>query len=206
MRKILKREAVEFAVAGGSEPVLAVLRSSGCLSQGDAIYAATNHALEAAEIALLNTEAGRDAAPTSFHFWLSHALGGDTMAAALIDECRCEDHTSGDYLCREGEPTNTLLFIESGRVDVMIGPKVAERCVRIFGPHTIAGEHGFVLGLPRSASLKVALPSRVWVLERARFAAIQVERPDVAIALLRNIVGLQSERLAFATRQNAMLA
>lgn len=206
MRKLLARDGLAFAVAGGSAPILALLRSSGCLSPGDAVYAAIDEALEAAEVALLRADADVAAAPTSLRHWLSRALDSEPLATALIDACRREDHAAGDYLCREGEPSDTLLFIETGRVGVMIGPPTAQRCVRIFGPHTIAGEHGFVLGLPRTASLRVEQPSRVFVLERARFAAIQAERPELAIALLRDIVRLQSERLAFATRQNAMLA
>ena len=206
MRKMLKREAIRFAVAGASEPVLEQLLLSDCLNTDDATYSATNQALEAAETALLQPRRARDAAPLSIQQWLSQALGGEHLASSLIEQCHCEDHAPGDYLCREGEPTDTLLFIETGRVGVMIGPPGVERCVRIFGPHTIAGEYGFVLGLPRTASLKVELPTRVWLLGRDRFGAIQRDQPDVAFALLRDIVRQQSERLAFSTRQSAMLA
>ena len=136
--------------------------------------------------------------------WLADALGDAGRARALIGAMICHDQAPGSYLCREGEPTTTLLFIESGRVAVMVGEPAV--CVRVFGPHTIAGEHGFVLGLPRTASLKVEEPARVWSLDRPRFDRLQADDPALVIALMRDIVRLQSERLAFATRQNAALA
>ena len=77
---------------------------------------------------------------------------------------------------------------------------------RIFGPHTIAGENGFVLLLPRTASLKVEEEAYVWSLSREAFEQIRSHQPELAIALLRSIIKLQSERLAFATRQNVALA
>lgn len=206
MRKLLARETIGFAVAGGGERVLDLLRSSGCLAPADPTYANLDHALEAGEIAVLGKAADAARPAESFHAWLREALGDDALAGALVAVCGCADHLPGEYLCRQGDPTDTLLFIESGRVDVVVGPPEAERCVRVFGPQTIAGEHGFVLGLPRTASLKVARAARVRVLDRASFAKLQDEQPALVIALLRDIVRLQSERLVFATRQNAALA
>ena len=204
MRRLLARKGIAFAVAGGPPQVVALLRSARCLSPEDTAYATRNDALEAAEQLVLDRLPGTGATTTTLDGWLADALGDAARARTLIGAMACQDHAPGAYLCRQGEPTTTLLFIESGRVAVMVGEPAV--CVRVFGPHTIAGEHGFVLGLPRTASLQVEQPARVWSLDRPGFDRLQAEDPALVIALLRDIVRLQSERLAFATRQNVALA
>ncbi len=204
MRRLLARKEIAFAVAGGPPQMLGLLRSAGCLAATDKAYTTRNEAIEAAERLVLDRVPRDSGTKATLDGWLADALGDAGRARALIGAMVCHDHAPGSYLCREGEPTTTLLFIESGRVAVMVGEPAV--CVRVFGPHTIAGEHGFVLGLPRTASLKVEEPARVWSLDRPRFDRLQADDPALVIALMRDIVRLQSERLAFATRQNAALA
>jgi CRP-like cAMP-binding protein len=91
-------------------------------------------------------------------------------------------------------------------VAVTIGSGAGEFTVRIFGPHTIAGEQGFVLGMPRSANLKVEEAARVWVLERPTYDHLLDSEAQLIVSLLRDIVRLQAERLAYSTREAAALA
>lgn len=205
MRKILGRDGIGFALAGGRPDIVALLRSAGCVRPSDPVYATRNEALEASEAVLLAQQEQADPGAEKIEDWLGRTLGDRALAAVLAPELEVARYAKGEYLCRMGEPTDTLLFIESGRVGVMVGPLDAEVCVRVFGPHSIAGEHGFVLQLPRSASLEAQAETLVHVLQRRVFERLSAERPELAIALLRDIVALQSERLAFATRQAALL-
>ena len=138
--------------------------------------------------------------------WLARSLGGRDFAEALVPLLQRADVPAGTYLCRQGEPTDTLIYIETGRVGVMIGSGESEMAVRIFGPHTVAGEQGFILRQPRSASLKVEEDARVWSLPRSAYDQLMHSNADLVIALMRDIVRVQSERLSFATRQAAALA
>ena len=205
MRRLLAKQSVDFAVAGGDPRIVNLLKTSGSLQPGDVVYATRDQALEAAEAIVLTDVDQSRLSPRELEDWLAESLGSAEFARRLLPELECDDYEPGFYICRQGDPTDTLLFIEKGRVSVMIGPQEAETCARIFGPHTIAGEHAFVLRLPRSASLKVEKTARVWKLAREKFDRLQVEDPNLVIALLRDVVRLQSERLAFATRQNATL-
>ena len=150
-------------------------------------------------------ETARDAVPSTLEDWLARALDGDGPARRLMPFLRCAHHPVGTYVCRQGEPTDTLLFIETGRVGVLIGSGADERRVRVFGPHTIAGEQGFVLRTPRSASLKVEQDATVWSLSRESFDELAATQGDVVVALMRDIIRIQSERLSFATRQAELL-
>jgi SulP family sulfate permease len=110
------------------------------------------------------------------------------------------------YLCRAGDPTDTLIFIESGRVSVEVdngdhGP-IRQR---VFGPNTIVGEVGFFLGVPRTANLRTDGPATVWTLSHAAYQRLVREAPAVTAALLTCTVRIQAERLAFSSRQVAAL-
>lgn len=197
MRRLLQRESVALAVAAGDDRIIGLLRTSNSIAKNDAVYMTLDQALEAAEDFVL-TGSGQALQLPSVEDWLSHALGGRHLALSLLPALDCSDYAVGAYLCRQGEPTDSLLFIEDGRVEVLVGAE--ERCVRVFSHHTIAGEHGFILRQPRTASLKVARSARVWTLRRDSFESL---KPDLVIALLCDVVRLQSERLAYATRLNA---
>jgi SulP family sulfate permease len=143
---------------------------------------------------------------TSLVDWLSVALGSAGHAAALAAHLTAGPLAAGDYLCRQGDPTDTLLFLESGRVSVLLEePGKRPVRVRVFGPKTILGEVGFFLDTPRTASLRADEPTVTWSLTRADFAALRREAPDTMAALFTYVVGMQSERLAFSTRQIAAL-
>jgi len=99
-----------------------------------------------------------------------------------------------------------LLFIERGSVSVLVDrPQGDPMRIRVFGPHTMIGEIGFFLETPRTASLKAEDGTIVWSLGREAFRDLASRRPDIVLALVTYIVRIQSERLAFTTRQIAVL-
>jgi SulP family sulfate permease len=204
--RLLKRESILLIFASVSPRVLTLLKSSGTIGSSSHILPDRNAALEFAETFVL-AEAHAPQ-PTSIPLvdWLEQSLGRRDLAQLLASMLEKEDVPAGAYLCRQGEPTDTLLFIETGRVGVMIGSGQQEHCVRVFGPHTIAGEQGFILRQPRTASLKVEQDARIWSLPRETYDRLLQTNTDLVIALMRDIVRVQSERLTFATRQNAALA
>ena len=73
--------------------------------------------------------------------------------------------------------------------------------VRVFGAHTLVGEIGFFLGVPRSASLLAAPEAVAWSLCRDAFERLKTSRSEQLSALFIYIIRLQSERLTFANRQ-----
>lgn len=203
MRQALGRAGVDFAVSGGPPALVAALRAAKALRPDDAVFPSRARALEAAEERLLDRQPRRG--PDARAEWLDETVTDPALAAALRPFLRCEDHAPGVYLCRQGDPTDTLMFIEAGRIGVMVGTGAAATCVRVFGGRTVAGEHGFVLRQPRTASLLVEEPSRVWTLDRAVYDHLADARPEIVTALLRELFRQQSERLIFASREIAAL-
>ena len=159
-------------------------------------------ALEYAEDLILERAQAIRPATLSLKQWLTTCLGQDALATALMPWLRPDSIAKGEFICRQGEPTDTLLFIEAGRVAVVVDSGAQALSVRVFGPHTIAGEQGFILQQPRAASLRVEQDAQVWTLSRTDYDTILATNTALAFALLQNIVLVQAERLGFATRQN----
>jgi len=167
------------------------------------IHDALDSALEAAEdtlVAAAMSAAGREA---PLRESISSSLGG-TSAEPLLDVLTPKRLAVGAHLCHQGEPTETLLFVESGRISVLVSTGVdTSQKVHSFKAHTIVGEIGFFTGAPRTATLIVEQESVVWSLDRKDFETLQRQNPAAAAALYDYVIRILSERLAFATRQAA---
>lgn len=95
--------------------------------------------------------------------------------------------SSQDLLFREGEPGNALYILVSGKVEVIKktgdgDALLAERSVGDF-----VGEMAILESAPRSATVKAIGDVRVLVLDGAAFDAILLDRPQVAVSVLRSM-------------------
>jgi CRP-like cAMP-binding protein len=138
--------------------------------------------------------------------WLAGELGGEERAGALIQALEPAQYADEGYLCRAGDPTDSLLFIEHGRVSVEVElPGHAPIRQRVFGANTVLGETGFFLDVPRTANLRIDGAATIWALSRDAYERLNLHNPDLTAALLTYTVRIQAERLAFSTRQVAAL-
>jgi CRP-like cAMP-binding protein len=159
-------------------------------------------ALETAESRIIAATMERQS-ESALSDWLAAALG-PTEAASLAPHLARREYLAGAYLCRQGEPTETLLFVESGRLAVLLeAPGEKPRKVRSFTAHTIVGEIGFFAQTPRTASLLVEENAVVWSLDRGTFETLRQRDSDSAASLYAYVIRILAERLAFASRQAA---
>ncbi|MEP7137447.1 MAG: Npt1/Npt2 family nucleotide transporter [Chloroflexota bacterium] len=91
------------------------------------------------------------------------------------------------FLCVEGEPGNTLFIIASGKVEVIKRFGATERVLATHGASEYVGEMAILESAPRSASLKANGDARVLVIDGNAFKTILLDRPEVAVAVLRNM-------------------
>jgi len=206
LTKLLQKEGVLLIFAGLPPRILNLLLKADVIDRSVMVVEDRETALQFAEVAILDEVLGESPEAITLTAWLTQALGCEAHAHRLLPLLQRIDLKAGDYICRQGDPTDSLIFIERGRIGVMIGPEGNEQCVRVFGPHTIAGEQGFVLQMPRSASLKVEQDATIWSLSRQTYNTLIETQSDVVVALMRDIIRLQSERLMFATRQASALS
>ena len=81
----------------------------------------------------------------------------------------------GDVLMRQGEPSDALYFVLSGRFTVHVDG-TAEPVAEI-GQGQSVGEIGFFAGLPRNATVMALRDSTVLMVTRERFATSETRAP-----------------------------
>jgi sulfate permease, SulP family len=206
MRDLLLAAGIRIAVCGLPPEVARVINATGAPSVEIVSCANLDEALEQGENVVLVAHGATTVRHRPLVDWLAAALGNLEYASELVRHlCPAEPAEAG-FLCHQGGPTETLLFIERGSVSVLVDrPQGDPMRIRVFGPHTMIGEIGFFLETPRTASLKAEDGTIIWSLSREAFRDLASRRPDIVLALVTYIVRIQSERLAFTTRQIAAL-
>jgi hypothetical protein len=96
-------------------------------------------------------------------------------------------YSSGTLVCREGDPGNTLFIIVSGNVQVLRKSGKTETILATRGPGEFVGEMAILESAPRIATLKASGEVRVLTIEGDAFTAILLDRPVVAVAVLKHM-------------------
>jgi SulP family sulfate permease len=206
IEEMLRYRGMIHVVVGLSPETRHVMADAGGLSADVIQYDSLDEALECGEDRLLALHGGHAMGQRPLADWLTEELGSAELADTLVAALEPANHAGAGYLCRAGDPTDTLLFIENGRVSVEVenGGRSPIR-QRVFGPNTIVGEVGFFLGVPRTANLRTDGPATVWTLNHTMYQRLSRDAPEVTTALLTCTVRIQAERLAFSSRQVAAL-
>lgn len=111
----------------------------------------------------------------------------DLFASLSADELRAlagrlapAPFARGDILTRQGDPSNSLYIIVSGRADVFVESDGHRARVTELGPGSVVGEMGLMTGEPRSATVVAISPVETFRLDKASFRDLLVSRRDVA--------------------------
>jgi len=199
---LLRKASATQVMVAMSARATGILNASAALGENIQYFDHLDSALEAAEEKMLSAYEAPNSLRSSMIDWLTEMIGSRTDAEALFGRMIPAPQDSNSYLCHEGDPTDDLLFIERGPVSVILDRSdEPDLRIRVFGARTLAGEIGFFLNVPRSASLVAAPEAIVWALTRTSYNDFVVDHPQVALALAIYVVRLQSERLIFANRQ-----
>jgi hypothetical protein len=107
-----------------------------------------------------------------------------TVDAMVLEELRPEvvrrEFAAGEVVCREGEPSDAMLFVGTGRLEVLVGGEHVDE----IPPGEVVGEIGLLDGGLRTATLRALEPFVAWRLDRARFEALRRDARPAALALV----------------------
>jgi HEAT repeat protein len=90
-------------------------------------------------------------------------------------------------ICYEGEPGNTLFIISSGRIQVVKTSDQKEHILAVRTAGQFVGEMAILESAPRSATLKANGDVRVLAIDGNAFTSILLDRPEVAVSVLRHM-------------------
>jgi SulP family sulfate permease len=206
IRELLRKNGIRQVMAAMSPAATAILSASAGLDAEVGRHDHLDTALEEAEDNMLRAHAAAQGQRRSMIDWLTDVIGDSAVAKELFGRMSPAPRSADGYLCRQGDPTDSLIFVERGPVSVILErQELSSLRVRVFGAHTLVGEVGFFLDAPRSASLRAAPEAAAWALGRDAFDEFMHRHPKEALALAIHVIRLQSERLTFANRQIASL-
>ncbi len=130
-----------------------------------------------------------------------HAIiRAEDAAAAQASLERIETRV-GDTVFRQGDESDALYFIESGRVDVLLRDEAGHVLrLRSMTAGAVIGEVGFYLGKARSASIVVTEAGVLQRLSHEALRRMEVTAPQTATAIHVFIASLLSDRLSTTNR------
>ncbi|MFO1272156.1 MAG: glutaminase A [Rubrivivax sp.] len=136
---------------------------------------------------------------------LCEGAGADDVAW-LEPRLKRQSHEPGALLLRRGDEAQALYLLVQGQVSVVVA--LADGGHKRLSTLTAGmsfGELAFVTGGRRSADVRADTPVECLALDRATFAAMERERPALAIRLLHNLLKASAGTTLQLTREVAAL-
>ena len=166
------------------------------------LFSDLDHGLEWAESDLLMwNDPTAVAAAASFEAHLHEMYPDPDDAERFRGYCDSAPYPPGSALIRQGATSDDVLFIESGRVAIMLElPNGQPVRLKSMGAGLVVGEVAFYLGVPRSASV-IALDRTVaYRLSGEQLRTMQRDDPRLAIVFHEHMARTLSMKLVETNR------
>jgi SulP family sulfate permease len=208
LRNYCEEHGVTLAFSGLNDTMRASFERAGFFghTRPHQVFGTRNEAVEWCEDVLLMHHEVGDASAHTFESWLKKEFGGQVDFSRIASFMVREELNSGEFVFRQGEPSDSVAMQASGCVAITIHDEHGRpiRLRRMLG-HTIVGEMGFYRRVPRTASVIAEEPTIVYRLTRDAFEKMQAKDPAAAAAFHKLIIRLLSDRLEFANREISAL-
>lgn len=115
----------------------------------------------------------------------THPSGEDT--GFVVRQSYAREYRAGEAIYEVGDEPGLLYVIQAGQVELLrIGPDGA-RAVARHGPGDFFGEMGLLGGRPRTMRAVAASDARVLALDPSTFESMCLERPEIALRMIRRL-------------------
>jgi SulP family sulfate permease len=206
VQAVCREAGVQLVLTGLTQRMAAMLAAGGFDLKASHVrrFADVDRGLEWAEEIIL----GAHEAPRSLNDVLDAELTrtGTRLLMELGERRRA---SAGELVIRQGEPSNELMFVISGRVQVLLrlgtsNPEESKR-LRTYGPGSVVGEMGFFSGEPRSADIAAEVETELLCITRECIARIENLHPELARAIQRHVINTLAQRLRSANDEIRLL-
>jgi CRP/FNR family transcriptional regulator, cyclic AMP receptor protein len=125
-------------------------------------------------------------------------------AKRVLSLCEFRSVEAGKTLFREGEPSDDMLILLSGRLRVSSADQVVLATIIPVAP---VGEMGLITGQPRSANVDASEACTLLVLRKTAFDRLMRSHADICVRVYRSVIQTLSQRLRESdSQQRAALA
>ena len=118
---------------------------------------------------------------------------------ALMKVLKRVDLAKGEAAFRQGDVSDSMYFVESGRLDVELeleGGKLLR--LKKVGPGAVFGEMGLFTSAPRSATVRASEKCVLYKMSKDKLEAVEKRAPMLVTAINRYLINMMSERLVDA--------
>ena len=133
---------------------------------------------------------------SSFEAQLKNIFPESVSIDDILKYFERKDVDKGYCLLRQGDPSDSLYFLELGQVTVQLdlgdGKKIR---LRTMNEGTVVGEMGLYLNTPRTASVVTEMPSRIYCLSASALQEMEERDPQIAAAFHKFMARLLAARL-----------
>lgn len=114
----------------------------------------------------------------------------------IADHFRIRTYRNRDVILYQGDTTNDVCVIQTGRVTIVTVSETGEEsCLRVIGPGDIVGELSAYDGEPRSASVQAVSACTILVMSGSDFNGYLKTIPGLALSIIQFL----SEKLRWTT-------
>ncbi|TDH63029.1 cyclic nucleotide-binding domain-containing protein [Dankookia rubra] len=122
-------------------------------------------------------------------------LMGEATAARFLAALPEVAVPPGTTLMVQDEGSDDMVLLEEGEVTIRIRSPGRVMLLRVQGSGVLIGEMGFLLGLPRTATVTTEVPCRLRRLTRADLSRLERDEPELAIQFHRLMARLLAGRI-----------
>lgn len=208
LRNYCEANDVAVVVAGLERDVEGPLNEAGFFGEEPApkAFHSRNEALEWCEDGLLKDKGLVSDRSGEFEEWLSNELGSSVDCTLITKYFERRQVSAGTTLYQEGESSDTIDLIASGRIAIMVrGDDGQGLRLRRMAGQTVVGEMGFFRNRPRAASVVAERSGVLYTLTREKFDELMRDEPEFGAAFMGFIIRVLADRMEFANREIAAL-
>ncbi|MCP5427147.1 MAG: cyclic nucleotide-binding domain-containing protein [Chromatiaceae bacterium] len=130
----------------------------------------------------------------------------DDQCALLAAIVEFSGLKAGAFLLQEGETDDSLHVLVSGRLEVVKSDQGGRYVtLHVMKPGDMAGELGFIDGMPHSAGLRAITDCEVFSIHKGDFDTLIAHEPDLIYKVMRAIVRAVHKILRGMNLQHAQL-
>lgn len=202
LRNLVEKYDVVLIITGPPLELEEHLSQSGHVGDGEGqfkVFFNLDYAMEWCENHVLDSENMLELKSQSLAELLIPVFPETKYIPALMKVLKRVDVKKGEAVFRQGDRSDSMYFVESGRLDVELeleGGKLLR--LKKVGPGAVFGEMGIYMAAPRSATIRAAEKCVLYQMTTEKLEAVEKRAPALVTALNRFMIKMLSDRLGDA--------
>ena len=202
LRNLVDEHGIELIITSAPLELEEHLEESGHVGEGEGMFKVffnLDYALEWCENHVLDSENMLEMKQLELPELLGPVFPEPKYIPALMKVLRRVVVGKGEAVFRQGDDSDSMYFVESGRLDVELeleGGKLLR--LKKVGPGAVFGEMGIYTMAPRSATIRAAEKCVLYMMTTEKLDAVEKRAPMLVTTIHRFMINMLSERLGEA--------